>query len=225
MIKAAIFDIDGTLIDSVDLHARAWQEAFAHFGRKVGFVAVRSQIGKGGDQLIPVFLSKQEQQRFGEELEKTRASLWKRKYMCQARPFPRVRELVQRVKDDGKRIALASSANSDEIGYYKQLAHIEDLVEEQTSADDAERSKPYPDIFQAALALLKDVSAPEAVAIGDSPYDAIAAGKLKMTSIGLLSGGFPERELWEAGYGEVYRDCADLLERYDQSLLARKKAA
>jgi HAD superfamily hydrolase (TIGR01549 family) len=225
MLKAVIFDIDGTLIDSVDMHARAWQEAFAHFGKKVEFEAVRSQIGKGGDQLIPVFLSKAEQDRFGEALDKFRGELWKKQYMHNVKPFPRVRELVQHVKDSGLQMALASSAKEDEVEFYKRVAHIEDLVEEQTSADDAERSKPHPDIFEAALARLHDVGPTEAVTVGDSPYDAVAAGKLKMPSIGVLSGGFPEKDLRDAGYSEIYKDCADLLQKYDQSLLARKRAA
>ena len=225
MLKAVIFDIDGTLIDSVDLHAHAWQEAFAKFGKKVAFEDVRSQIGKGGDQLIPVFLNKEEQQRFGEALDKYRGQLWKAKYMTRVKAFPSTRQLVWRVKEEGLQVALASSAKSDEVEFYKRVAHIEDLVDEQTSADDADRSKPHPDIFEAALARLQDVDAREAVTIGDSPYDAIAACKLKMTSIGVLSGGFPEEELWKAGYSEIYRDCEDLLERYDQSLLARKRAA
>ena len=224
-MRAVIFDIDGTLIDSVDMHARAWQEAFAHFGKKVAFDDVRSQIGKGGDQLIPVFLNKEEQQRFGESLEKFRGELWKKQYMHQVKPFPRVRELVERVKSEGLQVALASSAKSDEVEYYKKVAHIGDLVEEQTSADDAKRSKPHPDIFQAALARLSDVAATEAVTIGDSPYDAIAAGKLKIISIGVLSGGFPENDLWDAGYSEIYKDCADLLRKYDQSLLRGRRAA
>ncbi len=225
MIKAVIFDIDGTLIDSVDLHAHAWQEAFAKFGVKVGFEDVRSQIGKGGDQLLPVFLSKEQQEQFGKALDRYRGELWKANYMSQVKPFPRVRELVQRMKDDGFQVALASSAKGDEVDFYKRVAHIEDLIEEQTSADDAERSKPHPDIFEAALARLKDVDAREAVTVGDSPYDAIAAGKLKMTSIGVLSGGFPEDDLRKAGYSEIYKDCADLLKGYDASLLARKRSA
>jgi HAD superfamily hydrolase (TIGR01509 family) len=225
MIKAVIFDIDGTLIDSVDLHAHAWQEAFARFGKKVSYDAVRSQIGKGGDQLLPVFLIPEEQQKFGEELEKYRSELYKKKYLPQVKPFPRVRELLQRIKDDGKQLALASSAAKDEVEVYKRIAHIEDLVEEQTSADDAERTKPHPDIFQAAVARLNNVRATEAIAIGDSPYDAIAAGKLNMTSIGVLSGGFPETDLREAGYSEIYEDCGDLLKRYEQSLLAKRRAA
>lgn len=225
MIKAVIFDIDGTLVDSVDLHAQAWQEAFAKFGHPVAYEDIRSQIGKGGDQLLPVFLSKQEQDRIGKELEEYRGELFKSKYLSQVKAFLKVRDLFLRVKQDGKRIALASSAKKDEINTYKKIADITDLVEEQTSSDDAERSKPHPDIFEAALQRLHDVKPTEAVAIGDSPYDAIAAKKLKMESIGVLSGGFPRADLKAAGCNEIFRDCADLLDRYDESMLGAKKAA
>jgi HAD superfamily hydrolase (TIGR01549 family) len=222
MLKAIIFDIDGTLVDSVDLHARAWQESFRHFGREVEFEKVRHQIGKGGDQLMPVFFSEAELERFGEEMEKYRGELFKREYLSQVRPFPQVRELFERIKADDKRIALASSAKKEELKVYKELAHITDLVEEETSADDAEKSKPHPDIFEAALAALGDVEADEAIVIGDTPYDAEAAGKIKIRSIGVLCGGFPEAELRAAGCTDIYRDPADLLARYDASPLAQK---
>jgi HAD superfamily hydrolase (TIGR01509 family) len=224
MLKAIIFDIDGTLVDSVDLHARAWQETFRHFGREVEFEKVRYQIGKGGDQLMPVFFSKEELERFGEEMEAYRGELFKSKYLPQVRAFPQVRELFERVKADGKRIALASSAKKDELKVYKELARITDLVEEETSADDAEKSKPHPDIFEAALAALGDVQATEAIVIGDTPYDAEAAGKIKLRTIGVLCGGFPEAELRAAGCTDIYRDPADLLARYDNSPLAQSSA-
>lgn len=217
MIKAAIFDIDGTLVDSVDLHANAWQEAFAKFGHDIAFDDVRQQIGKGGDQLLPVFLTREEREKYGKKLEDYRGQLFKEKYMPLVKPFPKVRELFQRVKHDGKQIALASSAKSDEIETYKRIANIEDLVEEQTSSEDAERSKPHPDIFQAALDRLGNVVPSEAITIGDSPYDCIAAGELGIISIGVLSGGFPEAQLRAAGATSIYKDCENLLERYEQS--------
>jgi HAD superfamily hydrolase (TIGR01509 family) len=221
MMKAVIFDIDGTLIDSVDLHARAWQEAFRHFGREIPFAEVRHQIGKGGDQLLPVFFTKEELAEFGAELEKYRGDLFKREYLPRVRPFPKVRELFERIRADGKQIALASSAKEDELKVYKKIAHISDLVAEQTSADDAEKSKPYPDIFQAALAQLDDVTPVEAIVVGDTPYDAEAAGKAGLRTIGVLCGGFPEAELRAAGCIRIYRDPADLLARYDESPLAQ----
>jgi HAD superfamily hydrolase (TIGR01549 family) len=221
MLKAIIFDIDGTLVDSVDLHARAWQEAFRKFGREVAFEKVRHQIGKGGDQLMPVFLSEEELERFGAELEKYRGELFKRDYLPQVRAFPQVRELFERIRRDGTRIALASSAKKDELKTYKEIARITDLVEEETSADDADKSKPHPDIFEAALDALGDVEASEAIVIGDTPYDAEAAGKINLRTVGVLCGGFPEAELRAAGCTDIFRDPADLLARYDQSPLAQ----
>jgi len=219
LIKAVIFDIDGTLVDSVDLHAKAWQEAFRHFGREFPFERVRYQIGKGGDQLMPVFLSPEELERFGDELEKYRGDLFKKQYLPGVRPFPRVRELFERIRADGRRIALATSAKEDEVKVYKQIADIGDLIEEQTSADDAERSKPHPDIFEAAVERLDDVGPEEALVVGDTPYDAQAAGKLGLRTLGLLCGGFPEADLRAAGCVEIYKDPADLLARYEASLI------
>ena len=225
MLKAVIFDVDGTLVDSVDLHARAWQEALAHFGKRVEYERVRYQIGKGGDQLMPVFLSEEELDEFGEELEKYRGDLFKREYLSRVKAFPSVRELFERVEREGLQIALASSAKADELKTYKKIADIEDLVEEETSADDAEKSKPHPDIFEAALARLDDVSPSEAVVVGDTPYDAEAAGKAGVRTIGLLCGGFPEADLRAAGCVRIYRDAAHLLAEYDTSPLALPRAS
>lgn len=224
-MKAVIFDIDGTLVDSVDFHARAWQEAFARYGKQIPFERVRYQIGKGGDQLMPVFFSEEELADFGEEMEKYRGDLYKREYLPRVRAFPQVRELFERIRADGLRIALASSAKKDELGAYKKIARIEDLVEEQTSADDAAKSKPHPDIFEAALAQLGDVSPREAIVVGDTPYDAEAAGKAGLRTIGFLCGGFPEADLRAAGCIDIYRDATDLLARYDHSVIARRSSS
>lgn len=213
MTKAFIFDVDGTLIDSVDLHARAWQETLRHFGHDVAFEDVRAQIGKGGDQLMPVFLSREELKRIGEQVSEYRGELFRREYLPQVRPFPAVRQLFERIKADGRRIALASSSKEDEVEHYQRLLNVGDLVDTHTSADDAEKSKPHPDIFQAALDKL-GVEAEEAVAFGDSPYDAEAAAKIKLPIIGVLCGGFPEADLRAAGCAAIYRDPADLLRDY-----------
>ena len=220
MIGAAIFDVDGTLVDSVDLHARAWQEALAHFGYKDDFEEVRSQIGKGGDQLLQVFLSRAELARHGEELEQYRSNLFKRKYLSQVHGFPRVRELFQRLLRDGKRIALASSAKGDELEAYKRAAGIGDLIDTETSSDDAEKSKPHPDIFEAALSRLGNPAPETTLVVGDTPYDAQAARKAHIYTIGILCGGFPANSLLQAGCIALYRDPADLLAKYENSPLA-----
>jgi beta-phosphoglucomutase-like phosphatase (HAD superfamily) len=147
MIQGIMFDVDGTLVDSVDLHARAWKDAFQRFGRDVPFEEVRHQIGKGADQLLPVFFSNEELSEFGAQLEEYRAELFKQAYLPRVRTFPKVRELFRRIVGDGKRIALASSGNKNEIAYYKKLARIEDLVAAETSGDDVDRSRSHTQIF------------------------------------------------------------------------------
>lgn len=223
MIRAVIFDIDGTLIDSVDAHAQAWVDAFRKFGKEIPFQEVRSQIGKGGDQLLPVFFSKEELDRFGEEMEAWRGEHLKRDFLPSFRPFDGVRSLFERILADGKRVALASSAKSEESEKYQEIAGIADLIgdDESTSSSDAEKSKPHPDIFHAAMAKLDGISPAEAIVVGDTPYDAQAAGKAGISTVGVRCGGFPEGDLRGAGCVAVYRDPADLLANYDDSPLAR----
>jgi HAD superfamily hydrolase (TIGR01509 family) len=223
MIRAVIFDIDGTLLDSVDLHARAWQEILAKFGHDVPFDDVRRQIGKGGDRLLPVFLSPRELDRLQEKIEKKRSELFQEKYLPQVRPFPQVRELFQRVLADEKRIALPSSGKKDQVEKYEKIAGIADLIadEDKTSADDAARSKPDPDIFHAAMEKLGNPPRDEVLCVGDTPYDAEAAGKAGLKTIGVLCGGFPEADLRAAGCVAIYHDPADLLARYEDSPIAR----
>jgi HAD superfamily hydrolase (TIGR01509 family) len=222
-LKAVIFDVDGTLVDSNDLHVEAWQEAFRKYGKDLDAQKIHQQIGKGGDQLMPEFCSKEELDRYGKELEKFRGDLFIDEYLHQVRPFPRVRELFERVKADGLLTALASSAKEDEVESHKKNLDISKLVDFATSADDVEKSKPSPDIFQAALEGLEGVAPDEAVIVGDSPWDAVAAKKAGMQMIGLLSGGFSEEDLRHAAVAEIYKDAADLLERYDTSLLGRRE--
>ena len=222
MPDALIFDIDGTLLDSVDLHARAWQEAFAHFGHPVGLAEARSQIGKGGDQLLPVFLNEEEIRRIGHDLQEYRAKLFKDRYLNEVKPFPGVRALFQKILENGQTIALASSARGDELKHYERIAGIEDLVHVETSSADAEKSKPHPDIFEAALERLGKAFPKERVlVIGDSPYDAEAAGKAGLRCVGVLCGGFPEEDLRKAGAIAIYAGPEDLLRTYEHGPLAK----
>jgi len=218
--KAVIFDVDGTLVDSNVLHAQAWQKAFAVYGKDIPLPSILRQIGKGGDQLMPEFLSPEELDRFGEDLEKRRAALFRRDYLPRVRTLPRVRELFERIRGDGLRIALASSAQDDEIAHHIDALSIRDLIEFATSADEVRRSKPCPDVFDTALKRLAPVSNLEAIVVGDTPYDAQAADKAGLRTIGVLSGGFSEQTLRGAGAIGIYMDVSDLLAQYDTSPLA-----
>jgi phosphoglycolate phosphatase-like HAD superfamily hydrolase len=220
LIKAVLFDVDGTLVDSVDLHAQAWVDAFKGIGRDIPFDEMRAQIGKGGDQLMPVFLSPEELEEKGKALQKRRGEIFREGYLPRVRAFPQAAELLKHVDMAGLRTALASSAKDEELAALKRIIGIEDnRLDAETSSSDAERSKPFPDIFEAALAQLPGVSAEETVVIGDTPYDAEAAGKAGIRTIGMLCGGFPKEALLAAGCIAIYRDPAHLLAEYETSLL------
>ena len=218
MIGAVLFDVDGTLIDSNDLHAAAWREAFSHFGFDIPFERIRGQIGKGGDNLIPTLLPDIDANR-EEELDSFRSDLFKRDYLPRVVPFPRVRALFERLVADGKKIVLASSAKGAEVKYHLGVLGVDDLVTATTSADDVEHSKPCPDIFAAALDKVAPLGPEQVVVVGDSPFDVKAAKKLGIAVIGFRSGGFSDDVLREAGVDELYDGAEDLLRRYETSLL------
>jgi len=217
--QGVIFDIDGTLVDSVDLHTEAWRDAFRHFGYDFPFKRVWEQIGKGSDQLIPALLPPDVVKEKGKEIDEYRAAIYKRDYLPRVRPYPKVRELFERVRADGKRIALASSAKADELHAYISMTNVGDLIETATSSGDAAKSKPHPDIFDAALDRLGNPDPAGVVVVGDTPYDAEAAGKAGMRTVGVLGGGWPAERLRAAGCVAVYGGPADILRHYDTSPL------
>jgi phosphoglycolate phosphatase-like HAD superfamily hydrolase len=216
MIEAVIFDVDGTLVDSVDLHARAWREALAHFGVEAPYGEVRAQIGKGADQLIRALVPEDRLEDVAGPLAAFRARLFRDAYLPQVVAFPAVRRLVARLRGDGKRIALASSASSDELAHYVRLAAIEDLYDAATSADDADRSKPRPDLLEEALEKLGAPDRTRCRAVGDTPHDAAAAVRAGVVPVGVLCGGFPPEVLRRAGCAVLHRDPAALLGAYER---------
>jgi HAD superfamily hydrolase (TIGR01509 family) len=219
MVRGVIFDLDGTLVDSNDLHAEAWQETFRHFGKEFPYDELRRQIGKGGDQYLPMFLDPVELKAIGAEVNQYRSELFKSKYLSRIRPFPKVRELFEKLRSEGKKIALASSGSAADVDHYVKLAEIGGLIEAQTTKDDVRHSKPAPDVFLAALNEL-NLPAQEAIVVGDTPYDVDAAKKTQLLTTGLLCGGFSEDELRASGAVAIYRDVADLLASYHRSPLA-----
>ncbi|HYE28353.1 MAG TPA: HAD family hydrolase [Allosphingosinicella sp.] len=218
--RAALFDVDGTLVDTNDLHAAAWREAFLHFGLDRRLEEIRWQVGKGGDNLIPsLFPDLPEERR--KAIEDFRAEMFKRDYLPRATPFAGVRALFERLAADGVRIVLASSSHKEEVDFYRSLIGCEDLIAAATSKDDVESSKPCPDIFAAALARVAPLGADEAVVVGDTPWDAKAAARIGLRTVGFRSGGFPDAALADAGACELYDGPADLLDRYAGSVFGR----
>ena len=217
MIKAVIFDIDGTLIDSNAAHAESFVKAFEKFGKDAPFEKLKCLIGMGADDILEKFLSKKEIEEFGEELKKYRKENFLKEFLPKVKIFPKLRELLEKIKSENKQIALASSASREELEKYSEKLQISDLYEEETNADDAEEAKPEPDIFQAALKKLKDIKNEEAIVIGDTPYDAIAAKKAGLQIIGVMSGGWSREKLLDEGCAEVYRDIAEIYGEYENS--------
>ena len=220
--KAVLFDVDGTLVDTNDLHAAAWRDTFLHFGVDIPLGDVRWQIGKGGDNLIPTLLpSATEAQR--EEMEAYRSDLFRRHYLPRAVPFPGVRPLFERLAADGIRIVLASSSNAAEVRYHLSLIACEDLVGDTTSKDDVGHSKPCPDIFAAALAKVAPLDADDVLIVGDTPWDAKAAAKLGIPIVAVRCGGFPDDALTAAGACALYDGPRHILAEYESSPFAGRR--
>ena len=220
MVKALLCDIDGTLVQSNWLHAEAWQEAFRGLDMELDLEDLRRQIGKGGDELVPVFVPWWKQKHVQEPLEAYRKFIFQTDLLPKVEPIPRVREFLLRLKEAGIQLALASSASKEDLETYKKIAHMEDLIDESSSADDAKKTKPHPDIFEATLKQLGFKPA-EVLALGDTPYDAEAAGKAGIWTIGVTTGGWSREDLLAAGCIEVYNDVGELLDCFEESALTR----
>ena len=219
-IQGVFFDIDGTLVDSNDLHVQAWEQAFRDAGHEIERQAIHDQIGKGADMLVPALLPDASEEQ-AEALGEAHGAIFKARYLDQVRPFPRARDLLARVHDAGQKVVLASSASKAELDHYLDLLDARDLVAAGTSIDDVENSKPAPDIFAVALKKIASIGAERAMVVGDSPYDMEAAGKCGIPAIGLRSGGFSDEALRRAGAVALYDDVAALLTGYDGSVLVR----
>jgi HAD superfamily hydrolase (TIGR01509 family) len=217
-IKAVLFDIDGTLIDSNDLHVKAWGEAFAAAGLNFDDQTIHDQIGKGSDMMLPMLVpdtSEAEQ----DDLAEAHSKAFKTRYLDQARPFPFARDLLMRVHGNGAKVVLASSASAEEIEHYLDLLDVRDIVAETTSSTEVENTKPAPDIFATALEKVAPLSAAEVMVVGDTPYDIEAAAKCGIATVALRSGKFSDDALREAGAVALYDDVAALLAEFDSSPL------
>ena len=214
--KAILFDIDGTLVDSNDLHVTAWDEVLREAGHNFDRATLHSQIGKGGDNYVPALLPEADEEE-QERLKKAHGEVFKR-YIHDIRPFPGARELLLKVRDSGRKVVLASSASGEELEKHVENLGAADILDGSTSKDDVGHSKPCPDIFQAALEQA-GVSAEEAVVVGDTPYDIEAARRSGIDAVAVRSGGFPDETLHDAV--AIYDDVGGLLADFDRSPLSR----
>jgi HAD superfamily hydrolase (TIGR01509 family) len=218
-LKAVLVDIDGTLLDSNSFHAESWVRTLQHFGYNATFEAVVKQIGMGGEYLLPNFVPADKLRTQEKVINAFRKSLFHREYMDRIVPFLDARTLLERMRKRDLRIAIATSSEKDDLETFKTLLKIHDLVEEDITADDAERPKPEPDIFQAALNFLK-VQPSEALALGDTPWDVKAAARAGVSTVAVQSGGWNEHQLRDAGAIAVYVDVAEIVRTFDQSPFA-----
>jgi len=217
-MPAVILDVDGTLVDSNAAHAQAWVDAFEEAGITVEFDRVLSSIGMGGDKLMPAVAGIEESSPRGRRITERRGEIFRTTYLPAVRPLPATRELLERFLADGFVLSVASSAAEDELRPLLEQAGVADLVQHRTSADDAERSKPDPDIVQAALDRA-GVPPDQAIMLGDTPYDIEAAHRAGIAIVAVETGGWTRASLQHAA--AVYRDASDLLAHYDDSPLAR----
>jgi HAD superfamily hydrolase (TIGR01509 family) len=248
-IRGVIFDVDGTLVDSNDAHARAWEEAFREAGHPANghasersgihsreasggsrgrdasaplFNKIRSLIGMGGDKLVPALTGWSKDDPRVEKLGGRRGEIFRERHLPHIQPFPRTRELLLALRAAGLKLAVATSAEKEELEPLLERAGASDLIEHKASSDDAESSKPDPDIVQAALRRL-GLPKSDVVMIGDTPYDVEAATRAGIPIIAFRSGGWDDESL--KGAREIYDGPADLLEHLSESMLSPSRSA
>jgi HAD superfamily hydrolase (TIGR01509 family) len=220
-LKAVLLDVDGTLVDSNDAHAAAWVRAFTEYGVTVGPAHVRRCIGMGGDKLMPEVSGIAEDSRRGQAISKRRGEIFTREFLPKLQSFKGARELVDAIGERGLITVAASSASKEDLKALLKVAGVDDLIDEKTSSDDAEDSKPDPDIIHAALKRA-NASPAEAIMIGDTPYDIEGAHRAGVEAIAFRCGGWKDEDLKDAI--AIYDGPWDLLERIGDSLLNQPRS-
>lgn len=217
-IHGVILDVDGTLIDSNDAHTHSWVEAMAVYGYHVAFDRVRPLIGMGGDKVLPETIHVGKDSEQGKAISQKRAEIFKERYLPHLQAFPGAMELIEQMRKHGLKVAIASSAQPDELQDMLRLVEAADLIKDKTTSQDAPRSKPDPDVMEVTLERI-DLPADEVMMIGDTAYDIEAAQKVHVGTIAFRCGGWKDDDL--AGAVAIYDGPADLLEHFDSSPLVR----
>ena len=216
--RGCLLDVDGTLIDSNDAHARSWVEVLREYDYDVTYAQVRALIGMGGDKLVRAVSGLDAEHGRGKELAARRNDVFLRQYLPSLGPTPGARDLVTRLREDGLRLVIATSAGEDELNALLEQAGLSELIDRRATSDDAEASKPDPDIVHAALER-GQLDANEAIMLGDTPYDIEAAERAGVGAISLRCGGWWADDAL-LGSIAIYDDPAELVRKYSRSPLS-----
>jgi HAD superfamily hydrolase (TIGR01549 family) len=215
MPKTAILDIDGTLVDTNYHHALAWFRAFRQHGEALPVWRIHRHIGMGGDQLVESLCGEQVERDKGDDIRAAEKVLYM-ELIDEVEPFAGARDLIRELKEAGHAVVLASSAKSEEVDHYLDLLDARDQVDAWTDSSDVESTKPEPDLVHAAM---EKAGNSEAVMVGDSTWDCEAAQRAGIETIAVLTGGFSEAELRDAGAAVVFRSIDELRERVRETPL------
>jgi HAD superfamily hydrolase (TIGR01509 family) len=216
-VSTAILDIDGTLVDTNYHHTIAWARAFGRFDIEVALWRIHRHIGMGGDQVVTSLCGRKVEDEHGDEIRSAESDEYER-LIGEVRPMEGARDLIVALRERGHSVVLASSAKEDEVDVYLDLLDARELVDAWTTSADVEATKPAPDLVHAALDKTSDEPS-EAVMVGDTPWDVKAAAQAGVETITVITGGFSEQELTEAGAVAVFESVAELRERLDETRL------
>ena len=220
-VKAVLFDVDGTLVDTNYLHTVAWWEAFTQAGHDVPMASIHRVIGMGSGRLLDSLLPGDRDTGADSDIKTAHSALYS-VYWSRLRPLPGAAKLLRACHDHGLRVILASSADPHELAVLCAALDADDAIDAATSAGDVDASKPAPDLVQVALEHA-DAKPAETVFLGDTVWDVEACERAGVPCIGLLSGGSSRAELLEAGAAAVYKAPADLLRQFPERLLAEAR--
>jgi HAD superfamily hydrolase (TIGR01549 family) len=214
----AVLDIDGTLVDTNYHHAIAWFRAFRVHEIVLPIWRIHRHLGMGGDQLVEALTGADTERRLGDAIRDAETDRY-RELIDEVETMDRSRELIEELKRRGHTVVLASSAKQDEVDHYLELLGARELADAWTTSADVEATKPAPDLVDAALERAQG-SSDDAVMVGDTPWDVEAARKAGVGTLAVLTGGFSDQELREAGAADVFESVAELCESLDRTPLA-----
>jgi HAD superfamily hydrolase (TIGR01509 family) len=215
-MATAVLDIDGTLVDTNYHHAIAWFRAFRRLGETLPLYRIHRHIGMGGDQLVGALAGEDFERAHGDEVRALQGDFYMQ-LIAEVRPLAGARELLLELKRRGHACVLASSAKQHEVDHYLDLLDARDLADGWTTSADVERTKPEPDLVAAAV---EQAGGGAAVMLGDSTWDCEAAKRAGVETIAVLTGGFSEQELRDAGAAHVFERLEDLIRRLDETPLS-----